>query len=119
MGGATAQSVDIWVDDRDLLVKKVERGRTETGELTQTAYYSDYGVRVLAERPCGRGHGGLQGTAGVTGKLKPGRRRNHKIVRTVSATLASLSQTNAVERRCDSCAPHAPVRTLNPVGGYR
>ncbi|WP_406228037.1 hypothetical protein [Streptomyces anthocyanicus] len=51
MGGATAQTVDIWVDDRDLLVKKVERGRTETGELTQTAYYSDYGVRVLAERP--------------------------------------------------------------------
>ncbi|MFG2678349.1 hypothetical protein [Streptomyces sp. NPDC048392] len=49
--GPTPQSVDIWVDDRDLLVKKVERGRTETGELTQTAYYSDYGVTVSAERP--------------------------------------------------------------------
>ncbi len=49
--GATEQTVDIWVDDRDLLVKKVERGRTETGELTQTAYYSDYGVAVSAERP--------------------------------------------------------------------
>ncbi|MFH8973158.1 hypothetical protein [Streptomyces sp. NPDC017890] len=49
--GATGQTVDIWVDDRDLLVKKVERGRTETGELTQTAYYSDYGVAVSAERP--------------------------------------------------------------------
>lgn len=51
VGGATAQTVDIWVDDRDLLVKKVERGRTRTGELTQTAYYSDYGVAVSAERP--------------------------------------------------------------------
>ncbi|WP_399887511.1 hypothetical protein ACGH7X_23130 [Streptomyces sp. BBFR51] len=51
VGGATAQTVDIWVDDRDLLVKKVERGRTETGELTQTAYYSDYGVAVSAKRP--------------------------------------------------------------------
>ncbi|MDT0610091.1 hypothetical protein [Streptomyces lancefieldiae] len=51
VGGATAQTVDVWVDDRDLLVKKVERGRTETGELTQTAYYSDYGVAVTAERP--------------------------------------------------------------------
>ncbi|MFC8097417.1 hypothetical protein [Streptomyces sp. NPDC057363] len=51
VGGATEQTVDIWVDDRDLLVKKVERGRTETGELTQTAYYSDYGVAVSAERP--------------------------------------------------------------------
>ncbi|MBZ6079659.1 MULTISPECIES: hypothetical protein [Streptomyces] len=51
VGGATAQTVDIWVDDRDLLVKKVERGRTENGELTQTAYYSEYGVTVSAERP--------------------------------------------------------------------
>ncbi|MFJ8188334.1 hypothetical protein ACIQ8D_00845 [Streptomyces sp. NPDC096094] len=51
VGGATAQTVDIWVDDRDLLVKKVERGRSETGELSQTAYYSDYGVAVSAERP--------------------------------------------------------------------
>lgn len=51
VGGETAQTVDIWVDDRDLLVKKVERGRTKTGELTQTAYYSDYGVTVSAERP--------------------------------------------------------------------
>ncbi|MEU9643226.1 hypothetical protein [Streptomyces sp. NPDC048188] len=51
VGGESAQSVDIWVDDRDLLVKKVERGRTKTGELTQTAHYSDYGVAVPAERP--------------------------------------------------------------------
>ncbi|MFG2541014.1 hypothetical protein ACGFOM_01190 [Streptomyces sp. NPDC048594] len=51
VGGPTAQTVDIWVDDRNLLVKKVERGRTKTGELTQTAYYSDYGVEVFAERP--------------------------------------------------------------------
>ncbi|WHM31345.1 hypothetical protein OH540_15310 [Streptomyces sp. BPPL-273] len=51
VGGATAQTVDIWVDDRNLLVKKVERGRTKTGELTQTAYYDDYGVTVFAARP--------------------------------------------------------------------
>ncbi|MFJ6069982.1 hypothetical protein ACIQFU_03925 [Streptomyces sp. NPDC093065] len=51
VGGDGPQTVDIWVDDRDLLVKKVERGHTKTGELTQTAYYSDYGVRVSAERP--------------------------------------------------------------------
>ncbi|WP_217143337.1 hypothetical protein [Streptomyces sp. AC627_RSS907] len=51
VGGATPQTVDIWVDDRDLPVKKVERGRTGTGELTQTAYYSDYGVTVSAKRP--------------------------------------------------------------------
>lgn len=49
--GVTTQTVDIWVDDRDLLVKKVEKGRMATGELTQTAYYSDYGVRVSARKP--------------------------------------------------------------------
>ncbi|WP_232838903.1 hypothetical protein [Streptomyces triticisoli] len=49
--GVTTQTVDIWVDDRDLLVKKVERAQTASGELTQTAYYSDYGVKVSAEVP--------------------------------------------------------------------
>jgi hypothetical protein len=48
---ATAQTVDIWVDDRNLLVKKVEKGRTATGGLTQTAYYSDYGVKTTVEKP--------------------------------------------------------------------
>ncbi|MET9774250.1 hypothetical protein ABZ023_08230 [Streptomyces sp. NPDC006367] len=51
VGGDTARTVDIWVDDRDLLVKKAERGRTKTGELSQTAHYSDYGLPVVAERP--------------------------------------------------------------------
>ncbi len=49
--GATEQTVDIWVDRRNLLVKKVEKGRTATGQLTQTAYYSDYGVKATAEKP--------------------------------------------------------------------
>ncbi|MGI5377476.1 hypothetical protein ACQEV2_25195 [Streptomyces sp. CA-251387] len=49
--GATEQTVDIWVDDRDLLVKKVEKGRTATGPLTQTAYYSDYGVKGEVQKP--------------------------------------------------------------------
>lgn len=49
--GVTTQTVDIWVDDQDLLVKKVEKGRMSTGELTQTAYYSDYGVRVAVQKP--------------------------------------------------------------------
>nr|WP_234382034.1 hypothetical protein [Streptomyces dysideae] len=49
--GVTTQTVDIWVNDRDLLVKKVEKGEMATGELTQTAYYSDYGVRASARKP--------------------------------------------------------------------
>ncbi|MFJ8541019.1 hypothetical protein ACIRFH_03190 [Streptomyces sp. NPDC093586] len=49
--GSPGRTVDIWVDGQDLLVKKTERGRTEQGELSQTAYYSDYGVPVPVERP--------------------------------------------------------------------
>ncbi|MER6344525.1 hypothetical protein ACWC10_09530 [Streptomyces sp. NPDC001595] len=47
----TGQSVDVWIDDRGLLVKKVEKARTTTGELTQTAFYGDYGAEVRAARP--------------------------------------------------------------------
>ncbi|GGL74361.1 putative lipoprotein [Streptomyces fumigatiscleroticus] len=49
--GVTTETLDIWVNDRDLLVKKIEKGHMATGQLTQTAYYSDYGVKVTAERP--------------------------------------------------------------------
>jgi len=49
--GVTTETVDIWVDGKDLLVKKVEKGEMSTGRYTQTAYYSDYGVKVSASRP--------------------------------------------------------------------
>ncbi|WP_330453177.1 MULTISPECIES: hypothetical protein [unclassified Streptomyces] len=49
--GITTESVDIWVDDNDLLVKKTERGQMKTGELNSTVYYSDYGTKVSVERP--------------------------------------------------------------------
>ncbi|WLW52918.1 hypothetical protein [Streptomyces sp. YU58] len=49
--GVTSQTVDIWIDDRNLLVKKVEQGQMATGRLTQTVHYSDYGVKVSVERP--------------------------------------------------------------------
>ncbi|MFI8217882.1 hypothetical protein [Streptomyces sp. NPDC085932] len=49
--GVTSETVDIWVNERDLLVKKVEKARMADGLMTQTAHYGDYGVRVRAERP--------------------------------------------------------------------
>ncbi|MFI2629801.1 hypothetical protein ACH5A2_05340 [Streptomyces collinus] len=49
--GVTTETVDIWIDKRNLLVKKVEKARMTTGLMTQTAHYADYGVRVRAERP--------------------------------------------------------------------
>ncbi|MFI6949418.1 hypothetical protein [Streptomyces sp. NPDC050422] len=49
--GVTTETVDIWVDGNDLLVKKSERGQMKTGELNMTFFYSDYGTKVSAERP--------------------------------------------------------------------
>jgi hypothetical protein len=49
--GVTTEQVDIWVDAQDLLVKKVEKGQMSSGQYTQTAYYSDYGVKVDATVP--------------------------------------------------------------------
>ncbi|MFJ7291708.1 hypothetical protein [Streptomyces collinus] len=49
--GVTTETVDIWIDKRNLLVKKVEKARMTTGLMTQTAHYADYGVRVRADRP--------------------------------------------------------------------
>ncbi|TLS45952.1 hypothetical protein FE633_12425 [Streptomyces montanus] len=49
--GVTTETVDIWVDDDDLLVKKTEKGELATGSMSSTAYYSDYGVEVSAEEP--------------------------------------------------------------------
>ncbi|WP_329401272.1 hypothetical protein [Streptomyces melanogenes] len=49
--GITTDTVDIWVDKDDLLVKKTERAATKNGEMNTTAFYSDYGVKVAAEAP--------------------------------------------------------------------
>ncbi|TRV76986.1 LppX_LprAFG lipoprotein [Streptomyces sp. 130] len=49
--GITTETIDIWVDENDLLVKKTERGEMKTGELNSTVFYSDYGTKVSVERP--------------------------------------------------------------------
>ncbi|MFC7307526.1 hypothetical protein ACFQVC_25260 [Streptomyces monticola] len=49
--GMKTEKIDIWVDDEDLLVKKVEEAKMKTGEFSQTVYYTDYGVDVATEQP--------------------------------------------------------------------
>ncbi|WP_217549108.1 hypothetical protein [Streptomyces sp. GbtcB6] len=49
--GVSTETVDIWVNDQDLLVKKTEKADTAIGTMTQTAHYSDYGVKVSAQKP--------------------------------------------------------------------
>ncbi|MFB7498463.1 hypothetical protein ACFC09_27885 [Streptomyces sp. NPDC056161] len=49
--GVTTETIDIWVDDQGLLLKKVDRGTTANGTMTSTAYYSDYGARLSVQKP--------------------------------------------------------------------
>ncbi|MEW2059665.1 hypothetical protein AB0899_02645 [Streptomyces sp. NPDC007002] len=51
LAGVTTQTVDIWVDKNDLLVKKTERGEMKTGTFNSTLFYSDYGTEVPSDRP--------------------------------------------------------------------
>ncbi|MEU6087360.1 hypothetical protein ABZ865_11230 [Streptomyces sp. NPDC047085] len=49
--GVTTETVDIWINDQDLMVKKTEKADMMNGPMVSTAYYSDYGVEVAAEAP--------------------------------------------------------------------
>ncbi|MDW4908556.1 hypothetical protein RB628_25265 [Streptomyces sp. ADMS] len=51
--GVTTETVDIWVNDRNLLVKKVEQGELSSGRMSSTAYYSAYGVKATVKAPEG------------------------------------------------------------------
>ncbi|WP_405817230.1 hypothetical protein OG241_22085 [Streptomyces sp. NBC_01390] len=51
--GVTTETVDIWVNDQNLLVKKVERGELASGRMSSTAYYSAYGVKAAVAAPGG------------------------------------------------------------------
>ncbi|MFJ2773732.1 hypothetical protein [Streptomyces sp. NPDC087300] len=49
--GMSTEQIDIWVNDDDLLVKKIEAADTKNGPFQQTAYYSDYGTPLSVEKP--------------------------------------------------------------------
>ncbi|MFF9766843.1 hypothetical protein ACIGXF_07230 [Streptomyces sp. NPDC053086] len=49
--GVTTDTVDLWINDQDLLVKKSEKADTANGLMTNTSFYTDYGVKVTAEAP--------------------------------------------------------------------
>ncbi|MER6061755.1 hypothetical protein ABT167_11135 [Streptomyces sp. NPDC001792] len=49
--GITTETIDIWINDQNLLVKKTEKANTAYGAMTNTTYFSDYGVEVSSEAP--------------------------------------------------------------------
>jgi len=49
--GADSETVDLWIDNKNLLVKKREQAESKTGATDSTVYYSDYGTKVTVEEP--------------------------------------------------------------------
>lgn len=49
--GLKTETVDVWVDKDDLLVKKTERGESAAGAVNTTIFYSDYGAPVSVQAP--------------------------------------------------------------------
>ncbi|MDX2759286.1 hypothetical protein [Streptomyces europaeiscabiei] len=49
--GITTADIDLWINDDDLLVKKVEKADTANGVVNSTVHYSDYGIDVSTEEP--------------------------------------------------------------------
>ncbi|KRV50794.1 hypothetical protein AQ490_13570 [Wenjunlia vitaminophila] len=49
--GVTTETIDVWINDEDLMVKKVEKADTAQGKMLFTANYSEYGVDVDVEIP--------------------------------------------------------------------
>lgn len=49
--GTETETIDLWIDENNLLVKKREYGENNNGKFDSTVYYSDYGVDVNVEEP--------------------------------------------------------------------
>ncbi|MFH8366263.1 hypothetical protein [Streptomyces sp. NPDC018031] len=49
--GTETETIDLWIDENNLLVKKREYGENNAGKFDSTVYYTDYGTDVSVEEP--------------------------------------------------------------------
>ncbi|MDX3226525.1 hypothetical protein [Streptomyces sp. ME19-01-6] len=49
--GMETETIDLWIDGDNLLVKKREQADSNNGKYDSTVYYSDYGTKVTVEEP--------------------------------------------------------------------
>ncbi|MBH5335433.1 hypothetical protein IHE55_11735 [Streptomyces pactum] len=49
--GTKTETIDLWIDENNLLVKKREYGENNNGKFDSTVFYTDYGVDVSVEEP--------------------------------------------------------------------
>jgi hypothetical protein len=66
--GYTTERIDLWIDGKDLLVKKRERATSKSGKLDSTVSYSDYGTDVTVRPPAASDTLGFDDLAGAISK---------------------------------------------------
>lgn len=49
--GMETETIDLWIDGDDLLVKKQESAESSNGDYDSTVFYADYGTEVTVEAP--------------------------------------------------------------------
>jgi len=49
--GMKTETIDLWIDNKNLLVKKREQAKSNNGGYDSTIFYSDYGTKVTVEEP--------------------------------------------------------------------
>ncbi|MGW2326752.1 hypothetical protein ACWC5C_13390 [Streptomyces sp. NPDC001700] len=49
--GMKTETIDLWIDSKNLLVKKREQAKSKSGVYDSTVFYSDYGTKVTVEEP--------------------------------------------------------------------
>ncbi|MFD0496464.1 LolA-like protein [Streptomyces rhizosphaericus] len=49
--GMDTETIDLWVDEENLLVKKREQAQSSSGAYDSTVFYSDYGTSVTVTEP--------------------------------------------------------------------
>ncbi|MFD8378866.1 hypothetical protein ACFV2X_10055 [Streptomyces sp. NPDC059679] len=49
--GMETETIDLWIDGDNLLVKKREQADSNNGKYDSTVFYSDYGTKVTVEEP--------------------------------------------------------------------
>ncbi|MGW7596055.1 hypothetical protein, partial [Streptomyces rubiginosohelvolus] len=49
--GMDTETIDLWVDEENLLVKKREQAQSNSGAYDSTVFYSDYGTSVTVTEP--------------------------------------------------------------------
>ncbi|MFI0777839.1 hypothetical protein [Streptomyces sp. NPDC021212] len=69
--GMETETIDLWIDSKNLLVKKREQAKSNNGPYDSTVFYSDYGTKVTVQEPSSSDTVSFDQMAGGAGAQSP------------------------------------------------